>query len=43
MKPATTKSIATIAGQGMIIVRKTRLRATHLISKPEEEMHHLNA
>ena len=40
LKPATTKNAATITSQGMIVVRKTRLRATHLVSGLEEEMHH---
>ena len=39
LKPATTKSALTITSQGMIIIKKTRLRAIYLVGGPEDKMH----
>ena len=39
LKPVATKSAPTISNQGMIIVKKTRLRAMYLVGGPEDKMH----
>ena len=39
LKQVTTKSAPTITNQGMIIVKKTRLRAMYLVGGLEDKMH----
>lgn len=39
LKLVTTKSATTITNQGMIIMKKTRLRVIYLVGRPEDKMH----